>query len=258
MALKIVDQNGQYVPDLFGDGTLSAALENIIIDRFLFGNENVTGNNTNANFGEKGWNTVFNANAGTVQRVISLDVATGIGDIGAHPTLGGRQAIYAGHAAVNGSFVNTLRIKSFGMRMRNISPGRFRGGLGDDASALGLGPNAILMGADNDIQDFWAVGVTRGGVATSILTDVPIDINTFVSWNVVINLGASLTEAASVDFTADGRLVGSFSNTPTLIIPALSTFVAPAVQAVTITPGPFQGRGQIDTFRMVLRDVPQL
>lgn len=243
MTVPIVDQNGQVVPDLFGGGDIANAISRVVEDRFIGANQSASGNNTNANIGELAWNCAQSSSSGTWTRVTSIAGHMGIGALDGNATLGGHEAIYLGHAAVSGSLIDLEAVEYFEFEARNIGAGRFRFGIGNDAAAPGLGTQSIVVSADNDIQDFWYCAVSGQPL---VLTTVPID-TIFRVWRIAF-ARVSATQTV-VQFSADGELVASFAS-----FPPLSTLMAPAVQAVTITPGPFQGRGQVDTFRMKLRD----
>lgn len=229
---------------LFGDiEDIPVNVALLIQDRFIGGAQSVTGTNTNANVGQLQWNTVRDSQDGTVSRVASTAGHPGVVRLTGHATLGSRQAMYLGHTAVSGSVVALNEVDYFEFLVRNVGTGRFRLGIGDDSAAAGLGNDSIYVNCQPDVEGFWRLTSSSGGALTTALSSIPIVAGVWVSWRIQI------VSASEVRFFADGTLVATYTTN----IPSFATLMAPAVQVITITPGPFQGIGEIDLFTMQMK-----
>lgn len=248
--LKLAGQNSQAILVKTGDlewrlfGDIEAIPVNVALliqDRFIGGALSVTGTNADANVGQLQWNTVRDSQDGTVTRVASQSDHPGIVRLTGHPTLGSRQSMYLGHAAVSGSVVQFDEVAFMEFTVRNVQ-NRFRFGVGDDAAAAGFGNNRIVIGSDADISAVWVVGVANAGVATTVTTTVPIT-NNWIVWRI------EFISSAELRFFADEVLIATITTN----VPSFSALMAPSLQVVTVTPGPFQGIGEIDLFTMQMK-----
>ncbi len=237
-------KKGDLVWEVFGDLEPTPTVEALLIqDRFIGGNESATGNNTNANIGQLQWNTAFTSNAGTVARVAAVTGHPGIVRVSGHATLGGHQAMYLGHAATNGSVVALDEVEYFEFLVKNVGTGRFRFGIGDNAAAAGLGNNTMGFSADTDVNSVWYGFTNNGGSSSTVTSTVATSSSAWRTFRIQI------VSSAEIQFFIDGALIGAITSN----IPSFSTLMAPAVQAVTITPGPFQGIGEVDLFTMQMK-----
>lgn len=235
-------KKGDLLWELFGElEQIPIVAAQLIQDSFIGGNLSATGNNTNANVGQLAWNLVQDTQAGTFARIASDSEHPGVVRGSGHPTLGSRQSAYLGHAAVNGSVVRFDEVDYIEFVVRHIQ-NRFRFFVGDDAAAPAGGNNRVAIGGDKDITAFWALSNANAGVSSAFTTDIPITTN-WITWRI------QFVSDSELRFFADGNLIW----TSTTNIPSFSAFMAPAIQVVTITPGPLQGIGDIDLFTIQMK-----